>query len=280
MKLVTKCSQYDGQKPNKRYFLHSKSKGNEIGSSTRINQWDSEETTLNEWINNEGLSVSDITSFSKRVTLNEHQSINILSEEDPHNNKQSIGKIQLMYDDKIIQTNRLGRFSDKFQAKRYVHAEAMRIKDGKKTISPQSGESIQIKQEFFDGMPNASQLIYKPGMDYDCIVEKDTLNPHIWLVAYEILDVASDLKQGKTISEIIEIMYYSPHCYYIHPELTEQQLILFEKEYFSKRLNPLIEYICKMSNDAPEGLIVFQNNTRVKNRNPQDYVYTGEEDNT
>jgi len=273
MKLITKIEQADGQKPIKKYYINSKSDKNKLHTSTRLNQWDSEEKTLKGWIN-EGLTVDEIKRFSKDVTINEKQMIKILSEND---DKQSIAKIQLVYNETIIQTNRMGRFSDKFLAKRFVYDEAMKIKEGKKTITHQDGSEIKIKQEFFDGKYVIPQLIYKSGMDYDCIVEKDTLNPYIYLAANEILDIASDLKKGKTISDVIEDMFYSPYCYYVFRELTEEQLILFEKEYFSKRLNPIIEYICRVSNESPEGMVIFQNNSRVKNRNPKDYVWDGDE---
>lgn len=121
-------------------------------------------------------------------------------------------------------------------------------------------------------IPEFVPIIYKPGLDYDLIVNKDTNEPVMYFDAKEILDVAAYLKHDVPIDDIIDIMLHHEFAEHTHSKLSEDDFYTFQKYYNAGRLNDIIRFICKISCTAERGLIIYQNNSNLVFMKAKDYV--------
>lgn len=80
-------------------------------------------------------------------------------------------------------------------------------------------------------IPEFVPIIYKPGLDYDLIVNKDTNEPVMYFDAKEILDVAAYLKHDVPIDDIIDIMLHHEFAEHTHSKLSEDDFYTFQKYY-------------------------------------------------
>lgn len=174
------------------YYIDSKYRGNRIGSSNRINNWDSEEKTLKEFVK-DGLTAKQIREFSQPVTVDEKM-IKPISR---YQGKGSELRIELFRNGEYIQSIRLGTFSDKYIGFYNAHELAKGIlTNNLREIQVASGRTVKIKEEFYRTIPEIDLLNTELSLQEE-LLEKDT----------ELLDLQVEIAALKRENEELKVQH-------------------------------------------------------------------------
>lgn len=140
---------------------------------------------------------------------------------------------------------------------------------------------LKIKNQIYNG--NAECLVekfkevrYNSSAGLNCIV--DTEGKVVFdLISYEILDLCSDLKRGKTLDDLVHnYLENDAFSFYHGNTFTEEHLALFVEYWSRGMLNRVLGFICNYSN-SEDGLIDWGTGFITRNKRLRDYIFEAED---
>lgn len=159
-----------------------------------------------------------------------------------------------------------------------VQDELLRI-----TRNDSLSELIDLKMKIQKGnakclvRPKLKEVTYNTSAGINCIV--DTKNNVVFnLISFEILDICSDLKRGKTIDYLIESYVENDAFTFYHEPMEIELLKLFVTYWKKGMLNNLLKFICECSN-SDDGLKDWGTGYIIRNRDLDDYICPIEDEN-
>ena len=108
---------------------------------------------------------------------------------------------------------------------------------------------------------------YKGGYGADFII-----NPQ------ECLDIAKYLKNERTITWVIDLMFHNSVDELVHkPNVSEKDFYTFEQYYFKGSLNDILKHICMKSKEE-SGFIRYEARDVIYDEDYHQYIYEGDTD--